>query len=314
MILAYHGISLEDEHLWDYTQFMPAELFRARMQLIKNSGCTVLPLGEALKRLYASDLPDKSVAITFDDGTYDFYRQAHPILQEFGFPATLYLTTFYSRYNKPVFDVMCSYLLWKGRSRTLDLKTITGNELRIDLSSEVSRNAALKEIQRSASERKFSAAEKDALAAALAKQLNVDYDALLGYRILQLVNPEEVKKLAADGVEVQLHTHRHRTPLNRELFLREIEDNRQSIQEMTGTMPSHFCYPSGVYGDRFLPWLREAGIESATTCELGLASANSNPLLLPRLLDVSSLSSVEFIGWLSGVSAALPQRHNEIRK
>src|SRR2546426_1106000 len=93
LILAYHGLSLDDEHLWDYTQFMPPEFFRTRMQLIKISGCTVLPLGEALKRLYSGDLSDKSVAITFDDGTYVFYKQAYPFLREFVFPATLYLTT-----------------------------------------------------------------------------------------------------------------------------------------------------------------------------------------------------------------------------
>jgi peptidoglycan/xylan/chitin deacetylase (PgdA/CDA1 family) len=308
LILAYHGVSQDDEHLWDYTQFMSPNVFRARMQLLRNSGCTVLPLGEALRRLYSRDLPDKSVALTFDDGTYDFYRQAHPILREFNFPATLYLTTFYSGYNKPVFNVMCSYLLWKGRGRTLNLKRITGSTSSFDLSADGSRSEILKQIQISARERNLSAEEKDALAANLAKEVNIDYDALLANRILHLVNEDEVKQLAANGVDVQLHTHRHRTPMDRELFLREIKDNHDSIREVTGTSPSHFCYPSGVYDSAFLPWLREAGVESATTSDLGLASVSSNPLLLPRLLDISSLSSVEFSGWLSGIAAALPRR------
>ena len=115
-------------------------------------------------------------------------------------------------------------------------------------------------------------------------------------------------ELAADGADIQLHTHRHRTPLDRELFLREIEDNRQSIQAMTGLRASHFCYPSGVYDQRFLPWLEEAGIVSATTCETGFAARTSHPLLLPRFVDNAALSSIEFEGWLSGVSAALPRR------
>src|SRR5438128_1773024 len=237
LILAYHGISLDDEHLWDYTQFMSREVFRARMQLVRNSGCTVLPLAEALQRLYANDLPDKCVAITFDDGTYDFYKQADPILQEFDFPATLYLTTFYSRYNRPVFDVMCSYLLWKGRNATLDLKIITGEASKIELSSDASRWAVLKEIQKQAKEQKLSAEEKDALTARLAQQLKIDYEALLAKRILHLLKPDEVKELASQGRDVQLHTHRHRTPLDRGLFLREIDDNRDNIQEMTGARP-----------------------------------------------------------------------------
>jgi peptidoglycan/xylan/chitin deacetylase (PgdA/CDA1 family) len=308
LILAYHGISLSDEHLWDCTLFMSPEFFRARMQLIKKSGCTVLPLGEALDRLDAGDLAPKCIAITFDDGTHDFHEQAFPIIKEFDFPVTLYLTTFYSHYNRPVFDVVCSYLLWKGRGAMLDLKPITGQERKIKLSSNALRAAAWNEVQQFARDRKLRAEEKDELAASLAHWLNLDYDALLGKKILHLLTPDEVKRLASDGVDVQLHTHRHRTPLNRELFLREIEDNRKSIQEITGASPSHFCYPSGIYDPAFLPWLKEAGIESATTCELGLASQRSNPLLLPRLLDVSSLSPIEFTGWLSGVSAALPRR------
>jgi len=308
LILAYHGISLEDEHLWDYTQVMSPEVFRTRMELLKKSGCTVLPFAEALKRLYSDDLPEKSVSITFDDGTYDFYAQAYPILREFDYPVTLYLTTFYTHFNRPVFDVICSYLLWKGRSLPLDLNPITGRDAQVSLASDGPRARALDDIRSFARGRKLSAEEKDRLVELLADQLKIDYDALLAKRILHLLKPEEVKRLAEGGVDVQLHTHRHRTPLDRGLFLREIEDNRRSIREMTGSNASHFCYPSGVYNPAFLPWLKEAGIRSATTCDLGLASRNSNPLLLPRFLDVSSLSPVEFAGWLSGVSAALPQR------
>jgi peptidoglycan/xylan/chitin deacetylase (PgdA/CDA1 family) len=122
------------------------------------------------------------------------------------------------------------------------------------------------------------------------------------------VTPEEVKSLSAAGVDIQLHTHRHRTPLDRELFLREIEDNRKSIAEMTGTGASHFCYPSGVYDREFLPWLEETNVLSATTCELGFATKGSHKLLLPRLLDTSGLAPIEFEGWLTGIASVLPRR------
>jgi len=308
LILAYHGISLDDEHLWNPGLYMPSEVFRARLSLIKKSGCNVLPLTEALRRLYAGDLPEKSVTITFDDGTYDFYCQAYPLLREFDYPATLYLTTFYSHFSRPVFDVACSYLLWKGSERSLDLRTLSGHKATFDLGSAQARAEAMEQLNRFAGKEKLSAEAKDELIASLAENLKVDYDALLGRRILQLLRPDEVKSLAADGIDVQLHTHRHRAPQKRELFLREIEDNRKSIREMTGTSPSHFCYPSGIWSSTFLPWLREAGIESATTCEFGLASRSSNPLLLPRLVDVSALSPIEFESWLTGISVALPRR------
>jgi peptidoglycan/xylan/chitin deacetylase (PgdA/CDA1 family) len=308
LILAYHGISLSDEHLWNGSHFISADLFRARLQLLRKTRSVVLPLDEALKRLYANDLPDRAVAITFDDGTADFYSKAFPLLKEFEFPVTLYLTTFYSRYQKPVFDLICSYLLWKGRQGTVDLKEMTGRDLSIELRDPFSRETATLELRSLAAEQNLSAEEKEVLASSLAAQLNVDYDALLEQRVLHLLKPEEVTQLAAEGVDVQLHTHRHRTPKHRTLFLREIEDNRMSIHEMTGNQTSHFCYPSGVYDPVFLPWLQESNIASATTCDAGFASRASDPLLLPRILDHQGLSPIEFEGWLTGISNVLPQR------
>lgn len=308
LILAYHGIALSDEHVFNGSQFISADFFRNRLELLRKSKCAVLPLGEAVERLYADDLPDRALAITFDDGLSDFYRRAFPLIKEFDVPVTLYLTTFYSSYQRPVFDLMCAYLLWKGQSNVLDLKKLTGQDLQTDLRRLDSREAALAQIRDFASGQKLSADEKDALAASLAAHLDVDYNTLLEQRAMHNLTADEVGKLAAGGIDIQLHTHRHRTPLDRELFLREIEDNRKSIQEMSGTNPKHFCYPSGVYDPQFLPWLREAGVSSATTCESGFASRSCHQLLLPRFLDNATLSPIEFESWLTGVSAALPQR------
>jgi peptidoglycan/xylan/chitin deacetylase (PgdA/CDA1 family) len=308
LILAYHGISLEDEDQCDPALFMPPEMFRERMQLVKKHGCSVLPLGEAIQRLYANDLPERCVAITFDDGNYDFYEQAYPILSEYGFPVTLYLSTFYTQYNRPVYNTICSYLLWKGRECSLDLSGITSRNVTINLSSSPARVAAAEEMIDFAQREKLSADEKDALAAKLARHLRIDYDALLSKRIMQQINPDEVRKLAAQGVDIQLHTHRHRTPQDRRLFFREIEDNRNSIMEMTGCRAQHLCYPSGVYDDAFFPWLNDLEVISATTCDPGLATKDSHHLLLPRFVDTSLQSTIEFEGWLTGVSAALPRR------
>ena len=308
LILAYHGISLKDEHEWNHTQYMPPEVLRTRLEQLKKSRCNVLSLDEAIKRLYTNDLPDRAVAITFDDGTADFYQQAFPLLKEFDFPVTLYLTTFYSYYHRPVFDLMCSYLLWKGRNESLNLQDVTGENSKFEIGNWDAQEVARRSIHSFTREHKFSAAEKDALLSKLAARLKIDYDALLEQRIMHNLTPDEVKQLAAGGVDVQLHTHRHRTPKDRSLFIREIEDNRRSIHAMTGKSPSHFCYPSGAYDLAFLPWLKESGVVSATTCEPGFASQASARLLLPRVLDNPSLSPIEFESWLTGVSAALPRR------
>ena len=308
LILGYHGIALDDENQWNAPLFMRQDFFRERLRIIKKSGCTVVALDEGLRRLSSGDLPPKSVALTFDDGSYDFYKQAYPILKEFDVPVTLYLTTFYSYYNRPVFRPTVSYLLWKGQTSTLNLKSLTGEDVQLNLANKAERDKAFERIIDFAIKNKLSAEEKDALNIKLANELHVNYDHLLHKRILHIMTPHEVSRLAADGVDFQLHTHRHRTPTVRELFTREIRDNRESIESMTGSSPTHFCYPAGVSSDTFVPWLEEMGVESATTCEPALATRDSHPYFIPRLVDNSNLTPVEFEGWLSGVSAVLPQR------
>jgi peptidoglycan/xylan/chitin deacetylase (PgdA/CDA1 family) len=283
VILCYHGISLSDEHLWDPTLFMSPRDFAKRLDILAARRYTVLPLGEAVERLYANDLPPRSVAITFDDGNYDFYRQAWPLLRERGFPVTVYQTTFYCVYNRPVFNVGARYLLWKaGRAQ------------------------AWQRLWERSERERWNAARKDEELASLAAAAGVDYEAMCRSRILCLMNQAEIAELHEAGVDFQLHTHRHRTPLDRELFLREIHDNRSQLCAFTGARAAHFCYPSGVTRPEFLPWLEEAAVASAATCRPGLASARSNPLLLPRFVDHSSLSAVEFESCLSGLGLLLP--------
>jgi len=309
LILAYHGISLEDEHLWNSSLFMPPDLLRRRFELIKRHGCNVLPLDEAVERLYNRTLPQKSVVITFDDGNYDFYRQAFPIIKEFNFPTTVYLTTFYSQYNKPVFDVAAKYLLWKAKSKILDCRALpVGRGEQIDLAIESERKRAYDLLSDHALENEFSAEQKNDLLALLCGSLQIDYAEFCGKRIMRLMNSEEVVEIAAAGVDVQLHTHRHRTPLEERLFRREIEDNRRVIAAAAAKRATHFCYPSGEHDTRFFPWMQAENVASATTCETALSTRETNRFLLPRLVDTSSLSEVEFEGWLTGISHFLPQR------
>src|SRR5262245_13354130 len=116
LILCYHGVSKYDEHEWSDLYISPQKL-RRRMEYLARARYNVLPLAEAVQRLQNGTLPDRAVVITFDDGCHDFYSVAFPIIESFGYPVTLYLTTYYVEFNRPVFDAMCSYLLWKGRHR-----------------------------------------------------------------------------------------------------------------------------------------------------------------------------------------------------
>jgi peptidoglycan/xylan/chitin deacetylase (PgdA/CDA1 family) len=123
------------------------------------------------------------------------------------------------------------------------------------------------------------------------------------------MTPDQVRALPPDLVDVQLHTHRHRTPREEQAFRRELRDNRAMIERLApGAEPPavHFCYPSGDYDAAFLPWLRAEGVRSATTCVPGIASAADDPLLLPRFVDTEHQPLATFEAWVSGFASTVP--------
>ena len=305
LILCYHSIAIDDEHEWSGTYSMSPALLESRFRMLRDGGYNVLPLDEAVRRLYDGTLPPRSVVLTFDDGMYDFRARALPLLQEFGFPATVYLTTYYSDYNKPIFGLLCSYVLWRARERAPrpDVSALFGEQLSWNLSDAAGRSRAHRDILAHADREQMTLPDRTAFAERLTDVLGDDYEAIRAKRILTVMTRDEASEVARDGVDVELHTHRHRTPNDHALFLREIEDNRARIEQIREGTPRHFCYPSGIYRSEFLPWLREAGVTTATTCDPGLASAKSEPLLLPRLVDTSFLSPLDVQGWMTGMSA-----------
>lgn len=306
LILCYHGISTSDEHLWNPELYMTAEQLESRLIALRRAGCQVLPLSDGVKALYDRTLPPKSVCLTFDDGFQDFSRMAVPVLRKYRMPATVYLTSFYSKFQRPVFDVMSRYLLWRGRAGEF-CNGLIGDTGYSDLGLEAHRTKLATRIKSYTAN--FTAEAKDRFLLAMAESLGIDYNNLVAKRTLQLMNASELSALD-DSIQIELHTHRHRAPLDEALFVSEIAENRRYIFEATHGRVSarHFCYPSGVVNSAFGPRLQALGIRSATTCELGLASRSHDPFELPRVLDTSNVSDLEFEAWVSGVASFLPRR------
>ncbi len=300
LILCYHGLSIADEHEWLPKLFITPEGFRDRLQTLRQMQAHVLPLGEAIQHLHKGTLPPASVVITFDDGFYDFLKFGVPLLNEFQVPATLYLTTHYCDYRVPIVNLAFDYILWKSRREFVTLAEM-GMPEPMPIRNYQERQLVVWKLVEWAETQGLRTLEKDLLARALAERLGVDYTLLLERRMIQIMSPEEAVRTFEAGIDLQLHTHRHRTPRDKALFQREVRDNSEYIQRLTGKRPEHFCYPSGDYCADFLPWLSEMGVTSATTCDAGLAMAKSQDLLLPRILDDSSVDLLRFQSFVAGV-------------
>ena len=311
LILCYHSLSVDQEHEWKRALFFTPGEFDARLDLIGKHRLNVLALEEGIQRLREGTLPDRSAVLTFDDGSADFHDLVVPRLRRLGYPATVYISTYYIDKRLPIFMLMVEYVLWKGRQKHLGPDPDLGLNRSIDLSTREGRGEAARALVARVTELGLSAGDREAVCERLAGRLGVDYAELRRRRVLELMTPQEIASVAGQGFDVQLHTHRHRTPDDHQAFTEEILENRRRIEAMTGGAARHFCYPRGVHSPPYLGWLNALGVVSGTTCVPGLATAATPPLLLPRLVDTAGLSPVEFEGWLSGLSSVLPRRRTE---
>lgn len=308
MVLCYHGIALRDEHEWDPELFVTPQFFRRRLEILRTHGYTVLPLGEALRRLRQGNLPMRSVAITFDDGLYNFFSKATPLLEEFGVPGTIYVSSYHCVNRRPLLVHTIRYLLWRASKKGLQSADILRDSRNYDLGNATEREAMAQVLAHDA--RKYCVAHGEQLQwlAALAQKAHVDWQDFLDSRILQFMTEEDIRNASRRGMDIQLHTHRHRTPRDEVAFTREIVENKDIVERLTGKPATHFCYPSGDYDPMFYPILRKFGIESATTCDIGLASARDDALLIPRYIDTMAQSESQFRSWISGMALALSGR------
>lgn len=96
-ILVYHSVEPKTDKkegvMQKHYHIFP-ENFRAQMQYLKDNGYAVIPMKVYLDHINkGTEIPKKSVVLTFDDGWKNQYEFAYPILKEFGYTATFYIIT-----------------------------------------------------------------------------------------------------------------------------------------------------------------------------------------------------------------------------
>ena len=312
-ILAYHGFVLDDEGRFRPLLFMDANAFQQRMAYLAKRGYPVLRLEDAVTGLSDGSLPPCATVITFDDGFYSILKLAVPVLQKFNHPGTIYVTTYYSQKENPIFRLAVQYLFWKTSCDELELKGLGLDDTsKARFYDERSRDLITWKIIDYA-EKQLGEEERVRLCVELGKRLGVGYEDVVRSRLLTLMTKEEIREAdKVDEVDIELHTHRHVLPEDAGLVAREIEDNRAVLEPLVGRRLNHFCYPSGIHHPNHLRPLAEAGVKSATTCDSGLNYSDTAPLLLNRFLDGNNVSMIEFEAEMSGFADLLRKARSSL--
>lgn len=89
VVLQYHHVSETSPRV---TSVTPAE-FRSHMEFLAKNGFEVVPLTDLITQIKRGETPPlRAVAISFDDGYQNIADNAVPILKEYGFPYTLFVS------------------------------------------------------------------------------------------------------------------------------------------------------------------------------------------------------------------------------
>jgi peptidoglycan/xylan/chitin deacetylase (PgdA/CDA1 family) len=301
-ILCYHGIWTAPAAHYGDKLFMGADKFKRRMALLGRS-CAVLPLGDAVQRLRNGTLPAFPVVVTIDDGWHGTHSHAIPALLEHQVPATIYVTTYYVGTNLPVLNVLIGYMFETTSASEVDWKSIHPEAASdFSLASAAGRDRACAYWVEFIS--RLERPEREACARKLGVALAIDdYDLIIQSRTFHLMTSDEIAAAIEQGIDIQLHTHRHTFPIGDPPALaREINDNRSALEAIGVRGLTHFCYPSGRYDIETARLLTSLGVESATTLVPGLNYPDTPALELRRLADGERTSDIRFEAELSGIT------------
>jgi peptidoglycan/xylan/chitin deacetylase (PgdA/CDA1 family) len=306
-IICYHGFAVAEEYKYRSTLFIRDDFFRRRVEYLRRERYPILPLRDALDALAAGRLPPCSTVITMDDGWRGVYTVGLPIIRELEIPVTVYVTTYYVENRMPVYTVTVSYLFWQATPRLVDLPRGLGS---FDLEREA---AKAEEVAQN-----FGAAlppyERLEFLRELAAVLDVSFDEIERQHLFEVMDEQQLRGLAAAGVDIQLHSHRHQWPLyDKEMVESEIAENRRFLQRVVSSPLEHFCYPSGVYGLHQAEWLAGLGVKSATTIEPGLNYDHTSRFALRRLVDGGPVSDIEFAAEMTGFMEVLRVLRRRLR-
>lgn len=242
---------------------------------------TVLPLDAAIRRLRAGTLPERALAITFDDGYADNRHVAMPILHSLGLPATVFVTTGFldggCMWNDIIIESCRSTRLPRVELHDL-LPQAAVDSLELGTLSE--RRIALEAMI--ASVKYFEPSHRLDVVRQIADRLEVPISTQL------MMTSDDVLALRRGGLQLGAHTVSH--PILAELPLdemrREMKDSKDFLEHLLGERVSLFAYPNGKpgkdYDKRAVALARELGFDAAVTTARGAASSSTDPFQLPR--------------------------------
>ena len=299
-IFTFHRVARDVPGRVDEELYVSAGFLEAWLASLRGAGVQVVSLDEAVRRILdpgAGPSRRRFVVVTFDDGYSDNVDHAVPVLERFGAPFTVYVTT-------RLVEGGGGGLWWLGLERLMqrrDAVDVAPMGRRFAASSRAEKAAAYREVSRWV---RSDVGRRAPLLGEVFERYGVSASAVTSEAGL---SREQLRGLGRHPLAtVGGHTagHPDLTALGEPEARRELSGNKAFLEDLCGRPVEHFAYPYGACGAREAALAGRAGFRTAVTTRAGglFPEHRSRLLLLPRYAAPGSRMWLSFMhAWRHGV-------------
>lgn len=198
----------------------------------------VIPINELLERRNSDTLADNSISITFDDGHYDFYENAWPLLKKYSLPATLYVTTGFIDRECWLWPDLIKYILSQTKHREIlyqgENLSLTSNNI-LNIWDKIATDCL-----------QMSNEDRSKFIIKLATSIEVDINTVPS-DLFSAVTWRQLSEMLDEGLDIGSHTVSHRIMSKLSTTEKEMEcvASKITIETKLSTKISGLCYPNG---------------------------------------------------------------------
>jgi peptidoglycan/xylan/chitin deacetylase (PgdA/CDA1 family)/CelD/BcsL family acetyltransferase involved in cellulose biosynthesis len=275
-ILYYHRVNDDKDRFFGA---ISTDLFEHHMRYIARH-YRVLSIGDLIDHLEEGDSAEPVIAITFDDGYEDNYRNAFPILRRYGLPATIFLTTGSIDSGEPLWFERLAAAVKATSKESIDLEIDIPR--RLWMRNETERLQAHEQIF--AVMRLMKDHDRRDRLEEVLRQLGSPIASNSGNHMLSW---DQIRLMKANGIDFGGHTvsHPFLSKVTPEEARWEVSECKRRIEEELQQPAEFFAYPNGREED-FAAFnkelLRAAGYRAAMTTIWGVNDRSTDRMELRR--------------------------------
>jgi len=286
-VLTYHRVDHASQTSKLYPGLISAtpEQFKEHLDLLAEIG-QVVSMSQVLDACREkTDLPGRSVLITFDDACLDFAEYAWPALQSHQMPATVFVPTAYPDQPERRFWWDRLHLaVWHGNQTHL-----TAPCGRFELRSDRQCTHAFKMLRDYVKQLEHEQATQFIEDVCKQQQVTLPPRSVLNW--------DELRNLARQGVTLAPHTQTHPllTRVSPENARQEIAGSRDDLKREIGEVLPVFAYPGGAWNPQVAEMLQQEGFEIGFSVKRGINDLKTADPLSMNRINIGQKTSTQIL-------------------